>query len=143
MFQTRQRGASAEMVRQLGPGLQQAALAETGLGGVEVRYSEDGLLVITNHPVCARYRDKAAFVPVDSHPRYDRLHELLGGPSTVDVETVRQAPRDYQGLVCSHGAHFPDRKFGTLWSVVGRPGERRLNVAAGFPCQTQYERWTF
>lgn len=120
-----------------------AAVAETGLGGVEVRYPENGLLAITNHPLCPRFSNQAAFVPVDSHPRYDRLRELLGGPHVVDVEAVKQALRDHQGLVCSHGAHFPDRKFGTLWSVVGRPGERWLDIAPGNPCQTQYKRWTF
>jgi hypothetical protein len=46
--------------------------------------------------------------------------------------------RDHEGLVCSHGAHFPDRKFGTLWSVVGQPGDRTLHIAAGYPCEAEY-----
>ncbi len=113
------------------------------MGGVEVRCPQDGLLVITNHPLCPRYVDEPAFVPADSRPRYDRLHELLGGARKVNVEAVKQALRDHQGLVCSHGAHFPKRRFGTLWSAVGRPGERWLDIAAGNPCTTKCERRTF
>ncbi len=120
-----------------------AAAVETGMGGVEVRCPQDGLLVITNHPLCPRYVDEPAFVPADSRPRYDRLHELLGGARKVNVEAVKQALRDHQGLVCSHGAHFPKRRFGTLWSAVGRPGERWLDIAAGNPCTTKCERRTF
>jgi hypothetical protein len=51
--------------------------------------------------------------------------------------------RDHEGLVCSHGAHFPDRKFGTLWSVVGQPGDRELHVAAGYPCEAEYRAIAF
>jgi predicted choloylglycine hydrolase len=121
----------------------QAAVVEPTIEGVEVRYSEDGLLVMTNHAVCSRWVGREAFVPPDSHPRYDRLHELLGGDGLVSVEDVKQAMRDHEGLVCSHGAHFPERKFGTIWSVVGRPGDRQLDIAAGVPCQAEYQAVSF
>jgi predicted choloylglycine hydrolase len=120
-----------------------AAVVEPTAQGVEVRYPEDGLLVMTNHAVCPRWAGKEDFVPPDSHPRYDRLCALLGGERRVDVEMVKAALRDHEGLVCSHGAHFPQRKFGTLWSVVGRPGERQLEIAAGNPCQAAYRVMSF
>jgi hypothetical protein len=61
----------------------------------------------------------------------------------VDVEAVKAALRDHEGFGCSHGTHFPNRKFGTLWSVVGRPGERQLDIAAGAPCQAEYRTIRF
>ena len=120
-----------------------AAVVESTIEGIEVRYPQDGLLIMTNHAVCPAWVGKEAFVPPDSHPRYNRLRELLGGDRLIDVETVKQALRDHEGLVCSHGAHFPDRQFGTVWSVVGRPGERQLEIAAGYPCQAEYRTVSF
>ena len=64
------------------------------------------------------------------------------GASKAEAST-RQALRDHEGLVCSHRAHFPDRKFGTLWSVVGRPGDRQLDIAAGYPCQAESQTVSF
>ena len=115
---------------------------EQALGGIEVRYPENGLLVVTNHAVCSRWAGKEAFVPPDSHPRYNRLQRLLGS-GIVDVATVKRALQDHEGLVCSHGAHFPNRKFGTIWSLVGRPGKRELQIADGQPCQAQYFKIDF
>jgi hypothetical protein len=115
-----------------------AVVVEPTIEGIELRYPEDGLLVMTNHAICPAWAGRENFVPPDSNPRYNRLRELLGGDKVIEVEDVKQAMRDHEGLVCSHGAHFPDRKFGTLWSVVGRPGERQLDIAAGFPCQAEY-----
>jgi len=116
----------------------QAAVVEPTIEGIAVRYPEDGLLVMTNHAVCREWAGREDYVPSDSRPRYDRLRNMLGGERSVDTDMVKAALRDHEGLVCSHGAHFPNRRFGTLWSVVGRPGERQLEIAAGYPCQTEY-----
>jgi hypothetical protein len=120
-----------------------AVVVEPTVEGIELRYPEDGLLVMTNHAVCPAWAGKEDFMPPDSHPRYNRLRELLGGDRVVDIEAVKQAMRDHEGLVCSHGAHFPDRKFGTIWSVVGCPGERQLEIAAGHPCKAEYRTMSF
>jgi hypothetical protein len=122
-----------------------AAAVEPTVAGVAVRYPdpEGGLLIMTNHAVCPAWAGREAFVPPDSHPRYNRLRELLGGDKRVSVDDVKQAMRDHEGLVCSHGAHFPDRRFGTLWSVVGQPGDRQLDIAAGYPCQAEYQTVSF
>jgi hypothetical protein len=116
---------------------------EATVDGIELRYPEDGLLVMTNHVVCPSWAGKESFVPPDSHPRYNRLRELLGGNKLTDVEDVKQALRDHEGFVCSHGAHFPERKSGTIWSVVGRPGDRHLGIADGNPCQAEYRKVSF
>ena len=120
-----------------------SVVVEPSIEAIELRYPQDGLLVMTNHAVCPAWAGKEAFVPPDSHSRYNRLRELLGGNQLIDVETVKQALRDHEGLVCSHGAHFPDRQFGTIWSVVGHPGERQLEIAAGYPCQAEYRTVSF
>ncbi len=127
----------------LADGVGKAVVVEATVDGIELRYPEDGLLVMTNHTVCPAWAGKEAFVPPDSHPRYNRLRELLGGNELVDVEDVKQALRDHEGFVCSHGVHFPERKMGTIWSVVGRPGERQLDIAAGYPCQAEYRMVSF
>jgi predicted choloylglycine hydrolase len=118
-----------------------AAVVEPTVEGVEVRYPQDGLLVMTNHAVCPAWAGRESFVPPDSHPRYDRLHELLG-EGVVDDEAVKQALRDHEGLVCSH-QEVDGRRLGTLWSVVGRPGQRQLDIAAGSPCQAVYKTVSF
>lgn len=120
-----------------------AAVVEPTIEGVVVRYPEDGLLTLTNHAVCKEWAGKEAFVPPDSHPRYDRLKTLLGERRDVDIESVKAAMSDHEGLVCSHGAHFPERKFGTLWSVVAQPGDRHMEIAAGNPCETEYQKISF
>jgi predicted choloylglycine hydrolase len=119
-----------------------AVAVEQTLSGIEVRYPENGLLIMTNHAVCPRWAGKEVFVPSDSHPRYNRLKELLGS-GVVDVEAVKRALQDHEGLVCSHGTHFPNRGFGTIWSLVGKPGERELEIAAGQPCQARYRKTSF
>jgi len=120
-----------------------AAVVEPTVEGVEVRYPKDSLLIMTNHAVCPRWAGREKFVPADSHPRYERLRALLGGGEAITVDAIKAALRDHEGLVCSHGEHFPDRKFGTLWSVAAQPGERRLEIAAGYPCQAEYETIEF
>jgi predicted choloylglycine hydrolase len=118
-----------------------AAVVEPTVEGIEVRYPQNGLLVMTNHAVCPAWAGKETQVPPDSHPRYDRLHELLG-EGVIDDEAVKQALRDHEGLVCSHRV-IDGRKLGTLWSVVGHPGERQLDIAAGSPCQAAYRTVSF
>ncbi len=120
-----------------------AAVVEPTPDGVAVRRAENGLLLLTNHAVCPEWAGTENWVPPDSHPRYERLRSLLGSGSLVDTVKVKAALGDHEGLVCSHGAHLPGRRFGTLWSVVGIPGERSLDIAPGNPCETKYESVPF
>ncbi len=117
-----------------------AVVAETTIEGVEVREPEDGLLIITNHAASPALAEREAFIPPDSHSRYNRLRELLGGDGQVDLEMVKSALRDHEGLLCSH---WPDGTGGTLWSVVGHPDERQFELAEGHPCDTPYQTVSF
>lgn len=120
-----------------------ALVVEPTVEGIELRYPEDGLLIMTNHAVCKRWVGRETFVPPDSHPRYNRLRELLGGQDLIDLETVKQAMRDHKGFICSHGEHMTDRKFGTIWSTVGKLNGRQVNVAEGHPCEVEYRTVNF
>jgi hypothetical protein len=117
-----------------------AVVAEAMIDGVEVREPQDGLLVITNHVASPALAAGKAFVPPDSHPRYNRVRELLGGGEPVDVEMVKATLRDHEGFIC---AHWPDGTGGTLWSVVGHPDERQFELAEGHPCDTPYATVSF
>jgi hypothetical protein len=117
-----------------------AVVAEATIDGVEVREPEDGLLVITNHAASPALAGQAAFVPPDSHPRYDRVRELLGGSEPVDVDAVKATLRDHEGFVC---AHWPDGTGGTLWSLVGHPDRRAFELTEGHPCDTLYNSVSF
>jgi hypothetical protein len=117
-----------------------AVVAEATIDRVEVREPQDGLLVITNHVASPALAAREAFVPPDSHPRYNRVRELLGGGEPVDVEMVRATLRDHEGFIC---AHWPDGTGGTLWSVVGHPDERQFELAEGHPCDAPYATVSF
>lgn len=116
-----------------------AVVGEATVEGVELRNPEDGLLMLTNHAVCPALagKDRDSTCLADSHSRYNRLRELLGGSEAIDVEAVKQALFDHQGGVCSHGVEN-GRKYGTIWSLVGHPGERQLEIAEGHPCRAKY-----
>ncbi len=117
-----------------------ALAAEATIEGVAVRKPQNGLLVITNHVVSPEWQGRPAWFPPDSHPRYNRLQALFGGGGVVEKDQVKAALRDHEGLLCSH---WPEGNGGTLWSLVGSPGERELELANGNPCVNEYERVTF
>ncbi|MCK4272520.1 hypothetical protein KAX22_07715 [bacterium] len=122
-----------------------AVVMESSTEGKELRYPEDGLLVLTNHAVCPAFagkdRDSECFA--DSQARYNRLRELLGVAKVIDVEMVKKAMSDHEGGVCSHKVDSSGRKDSTIWSVVARPGERQVDIAEGHPCRAQYRTVSF
>lgn len=115
-------------------------VAEATMDGVVVREPENGLLIVTNHVVASKWQSKPAWVPPDSHPRYNRLQALFSNDETVNAAQVKAALRDHEGLVCSH---WPDGDGGTLWSLVGSPGDREVEMATGSPCVSEYETVIF
>ena len=60
----------------------------------------------------------------------------------IDVEAAKRALSDHQGGVCSHGVE-DGRKYGTIWSIVGHPGKRQLEVAEGHPRRAKYRLTSF
>ncbi len=122
-----------------------AVVIESSPQGREVRYPRDGLLILTNHAVCPALagKDHASEGYADSQARYNRLYELLGGAKLIDVEMVKAAMADHKGGVCSHRVGSSGRKDSTIWSVVARPDERKIDIAEGHPCRSQYRAVRF
>lgn len=106
----------------------QAAVVEASIDGVRIRRPENGILVMTNHPLHPDLAARTAFVPGDSPVRYDRLRALPDASITRD--DVKAALNDREHGVCAH-AVFDGESFGTIWSVIGYPEERRLAIAPG------------
>lgn len=122
-----------------------AVVIESSVEGRELRYPEDGLLILTNHAVCPAFagKDRDSEGYADSQARYNRLRELLGGAKVIDVEVVKKAMSDHEGGVCSHKVDFSGRKDSTIWSVVARPGERKADIAEAHPCRAKYRMVSF
>jgi predicted choloylglycine hydrolase len=121
----------------------EAVVVEPTIEGLEVRYPEDGVLILTNHAMCERWKGRERFIPPDSYSRYRRILQLTQKRKVLNVETVKAILRDHEGLICSHGVHMTNRKFGTIWSLVGQPGVRQLALAQGHPCQNHYTTQSF
>ena len=122
-----------------------AVVVEASVKGIELRYPEDGLLILTNHAVCSAFagKDSNNEYFADSQTRYNRLRELLGRAKVIDVEMVKKAMSDHEGGVCSHKVDASGRKDSTIWSVVARPGERQADIAEGHPCRAKYRTVKF
>ena len=122
-----------------------AVVMESSVEGRELRYPEDGLLILTNHAVCPAFAgmDSDSEWIADSQVRYDRLRELLGGSKVIDVEMVKKAMSDHKGGVCAHNVDSSGRKDSTIWSVVGHLDERQLDIAEGHPCRAKYRTVSF
>lgn len=70
-----------------------AVVIESSVEGREIRYPEDGLLILTNHAVCPAFvgKDRDSEYFADSQARYNRLRELLGKAKVIDVEIVKKS----------------------------------------------------
>jgi len=130
----------------------QAIVAEATPDGVLIREPEDGLLVATNH-LPGREFPEEALTEIErlrqrrSLTRYKRVHQMMGErPRGGDLEAVKAILRDHEAPVC-RGDHPPveerggfDSVFGTIWSLICQPGRREILLAAGHPCNSEYER---
>lgn len=105
-----------------------AVVVEASIEGVYIREPQDGVLVMTNHPVHPALAAQNPFHPEDSPIRYDRLRVLSGSAVTMDV--MRTALNDRNNSVCAHGTVY-GQPFGTIWSVIACPQDRHLAIAQG------------
>jgi hypothetical protein len=69
-------------------------------------------------------------------------------PRGVDLEDVKAILRDHEAPIC-RGDHPSveerggfDSLFGTIWSLICQPGRREILLAAGHPCNSEYERYS-
>ena len=117
-----------------------AVVIESSAEGREIRYPEDGLLILTNHAVCPAFagKDRDSEGYADSRARYTQFYELLHGTKVIGVRKVKNAMSDHEVGVCSHKVDSSGRKDSTIWSVVARPGKREVDIAEGHPCRVKY-----
>jgi len=98
-----------------------------------------GYLAHTNHFVCSRYAKKENFDQSwkDSFPRMERINSLIAQRSgRVTIEDVKAFLRDHSGeptSICRH-----DTESRTVASLISEPARRRMHVAVGNPCRSQY-----
>jgi predicted choloylglycine hydrolase len=105
-----------------------AVVVEATIDGVCVREPENGVLTMTNHPVHPKLSPQVKFVAEDSQMRFTRLQTLADNSVTLD--DMKTALNDRKNRVCAH-AQFDGQSFGTIWSVIAYPEERRLAIAPG------------
>lgn len=126
---------------------------ETSPVGTEVLRPRDGVLTHANH----FHRGDALGIweplqeeRTSTFERQRRIDALLEGARTrgerVDRERVMAYLRDHDEAprsLCRHPeAHLPEvQRYQTVVSAVLEPGEGRLWLAAGPPCETPYEEY--
>ncbi|MCA9077960.1 MAG: peptidase C45 [Planctomycetaceae bacterium] len=81
---------------------------------------------------------------IQSHDRIHRIGELLNSNSEgVSVEMVKQGLSDHQDhprSICRHPNDDPTHGFWTtVFSVIIEPGEQRMHITRGTPCNLPYE----
>jgi len=90
---------------------------------------------------------------IQSYSRKERVDTLVDdamshpGPAETDhLETIKAALRDHDGhprSICRHPNDDPTTGFWTtVFSVIIEPGERRMHVTRGTPCDHPYETYT-
>jgi isopenicillin-N N-acyltransferase-like protein len=102
-----------------------------------------GFLAHTNHFVCSRYARRENFARSwkDSFPRLDRMNSLLQGKfGSLSVEDMKTFLADHSGYPTSICRHDGDSQ--TVASLISEPGERRMRVAVGNPCQHHYATYS-
>jgi predicted choloylglycine hydrolase len=121
----------------------QMIVVEASIDGIEIRYPEQGVLVMTNHNLCPSYSGKEMILPPDSPIRYDRLRALANNGYSIGITDLKSALNDRENFVCAHG-EYEGQSFGTIWSLVGHPDERKLEIAEGRDIgQLQYQIMEF
>lgn len=130
-----------------------AIVAEATPDGVSIREPEGGLLVATNHLPGREFPEEELTEPDRlrqrrSLARYKRVHQMVGERPRVDIEAFKAILRDHEAPVC-RGDHpsVEERKgfdgiFGTIWSLICQPKGREFLLAAGHPCNSEYEGYS-
>ena len=111
----------------------------TTAGAEVIRDNGAGFLVHTNHFLCPRYARKENFEKSwrDSFPRIEKMNELIRSRyGSVTVEDVKRFLKDHTGKPTSICRH--DSESRTVASLIAEPARRRMHVAVGNPCQSNY-----
>ncbi|MBS1884988.1 MAG: hypothetical protein JSS97_18730 [Actinobacteria bacterium] len=108
----------------------------------------DGLLAHSNHFLSSRAQREVVDTGIAAHPdtlqRADRLAALVRERRPAGVAAVQEALRDHQGhpdSICRHATTVDLGTWTTVASVVMDLDERRMWLAAGPPCESEYRAY--
>ena len=102
----------------------------------------------TNHCVHTDFQHiNADFAElIQSHPRKQRIDQLLLSGHPPDAAQVKNALRDHSGhptSICRHANPDPQHGFWTtVFSIVIQPTLRQMQVSRGTPCDHPFETYT-
>jgi isopenicillin-N N-acyltransferase-like protein len=122
---------------------------EVTLDEVRVLTGERGRVTHANHCLHPELQSVNDAFPelIESHPRQQRIDRLLraaGGP--IGLEAVKAALADHNGYprsICRHPNDDPQMGYWqTVFSVIIEPGQCRMHVSRGTPCEHPYEVYT-
>jgi hypothetical protein len=127
-----------------------AVVAEALPGHVTIREPEDGYLLATNH-LPGREEPEEQLSEPDKRRQQRSLaryawarRTLMAVGGLVDEDDIKHVLRDHEAPIC-RGNHRPpetstefDDVFGTIWSLLAKPGDGELQVAWGHPCRSDY-----
>jgi isopenicillin-N N-acyltransferase-like protein len=119
---------------------------EVTLGGVHVLAGSSlGHANHCRHPELLAINDQFPEL-IQSHARQRRIDGLLSELSPGGrLEEVKRILRDHSGhprSICRHVNEDPGTGFWeTIFSVIIEPGERRMLISRGTPCQNPYETY--
>ena len=121
---------------------------ESTMTDVDIQYPFDGILTHANHFKTERFKsnDLAPILVPDSYirsPRMFRLMEEHRGNISVDLmKQFFQDHSNYPNAICRHqnpkGLLPISRIMKTLISIISCPGDQKVYIAAGNPCETEY-----
>jgi len=131
----------------------QAAVAEVLPTGVTMREPDDGFILATNH-LPGREVPEEKLSSEDARRqrrslrRYRRAREVMRAKQgQVDEGMIKDLLGEHEAPIC-RGNHDPpedgtafDDVFGTIWSLIARPGKRELLLAWGHPCRSEYRKY--
>jgi isopenicillin-N N-acyltransferase-like protein len=113
-------------------------------------YPQDGLVLHTNHFASPRFdgRDVSLWSLPHSPFRLERLREVLSEQTSISVDVARGALSDHvnypMGICCHPDVRVADiEKGGTLASIIMDLTDRRMWVADGNPCQSEYVEFDY
>jgi hypothetical protein len=126
------------------------AVFETGYSNFGIVHSNEGFVVCTNHfetpQKCEHWIGRGSKeIQTNSQGRYTRVYQAI--QSTKDEVDIAWAKK----LMTTHGGSFnsicrhPETDSihsSTISSVLYLPVERQIHLANGFPCQSDYQKWS-
>lgn len=125
------------------------AVVELGHSGLAVIEANDSLLVNTNHFVSPRLRESFVDSALprargNTFHRYELLRkELEGNSGNIDIAFAKRLMAAHAGpleSICRHPAH---KESATLSAVIYLPAARTVQFCHGYPCQANYQTFSF